>query len=112
VKDRTAAGFCAVFLLAMVLVPLWQLRIPYQSRQIGHFGWQMYARDHGLPRFVAHFADGRPPAPASPPYWSTWWGDGDLRAAFVARICQETGAARIVATKPHLPLYHEEFPCP
>lgn len=113
VRHLLVLAGCTVFLGTMVAIPLYQLRIPLQSRQIGRFGWQMYARDHSQPTFVAIDAAGRTSEVRSRYRMRTWWGDFGYRQALVRDMCgQAAGAVRIVAHKDYLPGYVEEFRCP
>jgi hypothetical protein len=112
-RDVASALFCVFFLAVMIGVPLWQLRVPYTTREIGRFAWQMYAHDHVQPTFEAIGADGGASVVRSRYRWRTWWGDFGFREALVRDLCaQAEGAKRIVATKPYMPHFHEDFVCP
>lgn len=112
-RERIAAGFFLAFLALMILIPLVQLRVAYRTREVGRFGWQMYARDSRLPLFTAHWPDGSARTLRSRHLVPVWWGDFGYREALVRELCREArGATRIVGTKPQLPEFREEFSCP
>lgn len=111
-RDISAACFFVAFLVAMVAIPLWQLRVAFGTREIGRFGWQMYARDHVQPTFEAYFADGRSAVIVSRYRFRTWWGDFGYRELLVRDLCKESGAVRVVATKDYMPGFREDYLCP
>ena len=112
-RDIAAACFVVAFLVAMVAIPVWQLQVPFGTREIGRFGWQMYARDHVQPTFEAYWPDCRSAVVTSRYRFRTWWGDFGYREMLVRDLCNENGGAvRVVGTKDYLPGYREEFPCP
>ncbi len=112
-RDVSAACFFVAFLVVMVAVPSWQLHVPFDTREIGRFGWQMYARDHVQPSFEAYWPDGRTAAVSSRYRFRTWWGDFGYREMLVRDLCAESaGAVRVIATKDYMPGFREEFVCP